>query len=775
MSWKLNSPLSRIATQWVAVLLLFAVSLFHSLSVQAQAVLLQFADEQHLGLQAPTYALDPQAVTIDSSAMLLVRQGSVISLQVSEDEHIDLTISSVGAFLNGDRKISAYSSAGAPPFSLTLTVGESSLFGYLNSGDGIKQLHAIAREGNFAGWLYTPKSLLDSSSAFHNDYLIPDPRRFQGEATIIRPLLESNANSLPLNLNDGSTANDQVAATIDQITASNFRIAQKFSRSSVLVGTSVEAQYEFENISASRHSDLYVDIYFLLENTRLLLAPRNCLETLSAASQAILRCELGDFAVGEKKSFILSIQTTELSKPNVFSTALVGDVRSDAIINIVDDVTVDSDGDGISDFNEGLIGTNPGDPDSVDRSDVVIDVMALYTPGAAAAFPAGVDTRINQLVNVANQIYRDSGVGIQLRPVYQGMVPYNDTDSMDTALDHLIDKSDPAFSEVDELRARFGADLVMLFRPLLEGEGRCGLAPVGGFNTQGDFGNETEKSFAYSHLAIDCPVDIVVAHELGHNMGLTHSHIEDGAGGTFPFSTGYGVDSQFVTVMAYPGAFNTDLRIARFSNPEQDCVGFACGIASDEEFGADAVKSLNLVKYQIANYYPTAVPTLPTTTLASLTGTEVKSSIALAASSDLGLSHRSSLSPGVATDIDAEIALDPAHVGYEGQIHVLISLGSLGFVQLTSDGSLQPWNGSVEGLAAFKSRPALESNERIKLLDDYLVDSSLIGEQMAVFVAYQVPELGVFIYTANPLTLDIVANTAAQGEFEISDIGESPR
>ena len=38
-------------------------------------------------------------------------------------------------------------------------------------------------------------------------------------------------------------------------------------------------------------------------------------------------------------------------------------------------------------------------------------------------------------------------------------------------------------------------------------------------------------------------------------MGLSHSHLEDGSGGTFNFSTGYGVEGQFVTVMAYPAAF----------------------------------------------------------------------------------------------------------------------------------------------------------------------------------------------------------------------------
>ena len=145
---------------------------------------------------------------------------------------------------------------------------------------------------------------------------------------------------------------------------------------------------------------------------------------------------------------------------------------------------------------------------------------------------------------------------------------------MDAALSDLIAKTDSAFANVDNLRETYGADLVMLFRPSQVGEGRCGLAPVGGFGTNGDLSSPSEKESAYSHIAVDCPVDLVAAHELGHNMGLSHSHLEDGSGGTFNFSTGYGVEGQFVTVMAYPAAFNTQTRVSLFSNPLSDCSGF---------------------------------------------------------------------------------------------------------------------------------------------------------------------------------------------------------
>jgi hypothetical protein len=393
--------------------------------------------------------------------------------------------------------------------------------------------------------------------------------------------------------------------------------------------------------------------------------------------------------------------------------------------------------------------------ESVDRSNTVIDVMAFYTQGAEDLYPLGVETRINQLISVANQVYSDSGVGITLRPVYHGFVDYNDTDDMDTALNHIMQKTHPAFADVDALRSAWGGDLVMLFRPLGMETGRCGLAPVGGFNTQGDFSAPAEKDFAYSQIAIDCPMDLVVAHELGHNMGLTHSQLEDGTGGTFHFSTGYGVDSQFVTVMAFPAAFNTSVRIARFSNPFQDCLGFACGLHTDSDFGADAVQSLNLVKYQIANYFPSKVAYVSSMGASTLGGESTTAQIAIAASIDGGLTYTQSINSSNLTDMVADIQIDEKHVGLEGMIYVLLGSKSTGALQLDQFGRLTNWDGSLENLTPFIGLKPLHTLEHFKFFDDVQIDNSFAGEQIVVYIAYQIPSTGDFIYATNPLLLDV--------------------
>ena len=148
---------------------------------------------------------------------------------------------------------------------------------------------------------------------------------------------------------------------------------------------------------------------------------------------------------------------------------------------------------------------------------VSVDVLFLYTPGVTTRYGSAVDTRLQHLINVSNQIFAASEAGVRLRHVYSQEVAYGDASSSGEALD-AVTQNQGVFSNVEALRASHGADLVVLLRPYAN-DGTCGMAWIGGYRANGDF--SYSRRYGYSHVCPDCS-DTTLAHELGHNMGLMH-------------------------------------------------------------------------------------------------------------------------------------------------------------------------------------------------------------------------------------------------------------
>lgn len=212
-----------------------------------------------------------------------------------------------------------------------------------------------------------------------------------------------------------------------------------------------------------------------------------------------------------------------------------------------------------------------------------IDMLFLYSADYAARYPgSAVETRIQHLVTVTNQLFANSGVDLGIRAVGIDPTAYADDEGggdSGIALSRMADalagasNTHPAFSNLRNRRNQLGADLVSLFWPAdIETRGSCGIARLFGNNPNAAVNVVSDGFSSWSLCADD-----VLAHEIGHNLGAEHQN-----GANSPnagFGTAHVVRGQYHTVMGSFGSGNPDRgrRLARFSNPQQLCGGRPCG------------------------------------------------------------------------------------------------------------------------------------------------------------------------------------------------------
>ncbi|WP_411726638.1 reprolysin-like metallopeptidase [Methyloglobulus sp.] len=236
----------------------------------------------------------------------------------------------------------------------------------------------------------------------------------------------------------------------------------------------------------------------------------------------------------------------------------------------------------------------------------VVDLMVLYTTTNQTADYA--KQRIQYLVDVSNQAYKDSGINLSLRLVHARPTGYVENNANSQALDDLANDRG-AFAGTAAVRNQYGADLVMLFRPLYaQTSDGCGMTYVGfanGGNGIPNFGYGTIGD-GYSKDALSsyyCGPNIFT-HEIGHSLGNVHDREYSGFAGKYPYSYAWGINGKFGTIMSYYGP-----SIMLFSTPElaTQCAGTPCGFAEGSANSSDQVSTTNDTAPIVGGYKPTTV------------------------------------------------------------------------------------------------------------------------------------------------------------------------
>ena len=740
----------------------------------------------------PTDAITPLAIEITLATLATLDRDSEVVLSIGGGVELNFVIVNVINYPNGDIGWSAAEESNGYLQTFSITAGANDLVASLMTGDKSYEVVAKrqAHRDSYIGWLYqevykTPKPL--------NEVSIAPPASDRVYSFLTEP---------GLSVVMSADLVDRYYTIIGQGLVWTFTLNNTIDRVTKALTLSVGGSY------ADTASEYYYRSAFN-DNSEFFDLPDNCVEKTYLDTDPFrkideISCEIDPMAAQSSQTLTLKSRM----KPGLTLDKLLSGALSVPFTSLTEketyiagygsysgyfsgpipvvDVLTDSDADGLSDYNEGLLGSDPLDASSDASRDVVIDIAVLYTSNFVEQVAINPETKINSAMTIVNEIFSGSNTGIQFNIVHYEPLDYinnctadrceagqswNDTQ---TVLAEYGAQNEKNWRFSEKIRSLKGADYVLI----MDGDG--GLDPtagqaVSGTHNRGYFGFKKHRRTVFVHYT-NYGYDIneqTIAHELGHMLGSSHSRkqsqdvfgLDSGTAGTFPWATGHAVEDKFVTIMPYREEFGIASQISRFSDASRsDCdysdpinfinvVNVPCGIEiTDTENGADVVAAMKIVRYQHEMFSPPR-PALPTR---ASDGKNYSSKFLASAIKDIEVGFVSNFLSSEKINIEGTIRISSEHAGKIGTTHIILDAGALGAFQLNDSNVFVPFNmASPVLVGAIEPRP-LKSIENLLVFDDLVpeamgIDSLLLN----IYFGYSLFNTELVVYSGAPLTVQI--------------------